>query len=168
MKKIIFFILGISMVLVLVLFLFKDKFSFEIHDKTNLNESVIYKNYIQDDKLIVVNYWASWCAPCIEEIPFLNNVKKSFDNEVVFLSFSKDKDTLLTKKAISEHNFNWSEITLIDYRSKHALNSFFNDNSIIEIDVLPKTYFIKNGEVVKKLNGKLDSIQVYDFINKNK
>lgn len=168
MKKILFFVLGFILLTLLFLFLFKDKFSFEIHDNKNLNESVIYKNHIQDDKLIVVNYWASWCAPCIEEVPFLNNLKESFNNEVVFLSFSKDKDTMVTRKAINQHRFNWSEITLIDFESKHVLNSFFNENSVVEVDELPKTYFIKKGKVINKMKGKLDSIQVYDFIKKNK
>ena len=47
-------------------------------------EIVNLKNY--QEKLIILNFWATWCAPCREEMPSLNNLKvsKKFNNLEIF------------------------------------------------------------------------------------
>jgi thiol-disulfide isomerase/thioredoxin len=38
-------------------------------------------------KVVVVEFWATWCAPCIASIPHLNDLAERFkDREVVFLT----------------------------------------------------------------------------------
>ncbi len=53
-----------------------------------------------DDKIYVVNFWATWCAPCVKELPYfeaLNNEYKSKNVEVVLVSldFPKQYETKL-------------------------------------------------------------------------
>jgi len=44
-------------------------------------------------KVILVNFWATWCPPCIEEIPSLNEFQRRFAGSgVVVLGVSVDKD----------------------------------------------------------------------------
>ena len=44
-------------------------------------------------KLLVLNFWATWCEPCIEELPSLNQFQKRFEKQgVVVLGISIDKD----------------------------------------------------------------------------
>jgi thiol:disulfide interchange protein DsbD len=44
-------------------------------------------------KVVVVNFWATWCAPCIQEIPGFNNLHRQFGPEgVVVLGVSMDED----------------------------------------------------------------------------
>lgn len=44
-------------------------------------------------KLLVLNFWASWCQPCIQETPSLSNFTQQFaDKGVVVLGVSVDKD----------------------------------------------------------------------------
>ncbi len=49
-------------------------------------------------KIILVNFWASWCAPCQEEAPVLNNLWKAYkDRGVVFIGvgyLDNEKDAL--------------------------------------------------------------------------
>jgi thiol-disulfide isomerase/thioredoxin len=43
-------------------------------------------------KLIVLNFWATWCAPCIKEMPSLDRLGASVDpNKVVVLCISQDR-----------------------------------------------------------------------------
>tara|TARA_B100001093_G_scaffold295327_1_gene281635 strand:- start:594 stop:1103 length:510 start_codon:yes stop_codon:yes gene_type:complete len=57
-----------------------DELTFLDVDKNNIN----LKNY--KGNLILLNFWATWCAPCKEEMPSLNNLqkKKNLDNLKIF------------------------------------------------------------------------------------
>ena len=57
-----------------------DELTFSDVDKNKIN----LKNY--KGNLILLNFWATWCAPCKEEMPSLNNLqkKKNLDNLKIF------------------------------------------------------------------------------------
>src|SRR4051794_18336148 len=45
-------------------------------------------------KIVVVEFWATWCAPCIASIPHLNELAERFkDKEVVFISLTDEPRT---------------------------------------------------------------------------
>lgn len=45
----------------------------------------------REDKLLVLNFWATWCPPCVKELPHFQKVGKEFDpDEVSFLLISID------------------------------------------------------------------------------
>lgn len=70
---------------------------FEIYDYDGL-EPLINK---EDDKIHVVNFWATWCAPCVKELPYFEAVNKKYKDQgvevlLVSLDFPKNYDTKLT------------------------------------------------------------------------
>jgi len=49
-------------------------------------------------KLVVVEFWATWCSPCVEAIPHLNEMAKELaDESVVFISVTDDEETRLNE-----------------------------------------------------------------------
>lgn len=44
-------------------------------------------------KVVLVNYWATWCAPCVEEIPLLTRVQHDHPDDVVVLGLLTDTPT---------------------------------------------------------------------------
>lgn len=54
----------------------------------------------QNDTLYVVNFWATWCAPCVKELPYFEDFSKENSNQkvkviLVSLDFEKQKDSKL-------------------------------------------------------------------------
>ena len=89
-------------ILIFFIFFFSNAFSDEIPDIKNLvinKEPKTYDNlsflntqkekvYLNSfkGKLVMINFWASWCAPCKEEMPSLDTLQKnlSLDNLKIF------------------------------------------------------------------------------------
>ena len=101
-----------------------------------------FTNYI--GKPLVVNYWATWCAPCINEFPFFEEVKQQIGNDVNFVMISDETiEKVKTFSATNSFTFNYlkSEKTLSEY----------------DISVLPITYFFDSkGVLVAKHSTSLD------------
>ncbi|MDP3394313.1 TlpA disulfide reductase family protein [Sediminibacterium sp.] len=66
----------------------------------NTNENVIKLGDIlkSSKKMLLVDFWASWCGPCITELPFIKLLKDSIPNlRVLSLSIDSDKNSWLRK-----------------------------------------------------------------------
>ena len=96
-------------------------------------------------KVLVLNFWATWCAPCIEEIPSLNVLQNRFrDRGLVVLGVSVDKDAAAYQQFINR--FRLSFLTARDPEQK--IN---NEYGTVQF---PETYIINaQGKVVNKIIG---------------
>ena len=55
-------------------------------------------------QVVLLDFWASWCVPCIDDLPYLRQVKeKTADWPVVFLNISLDADDADWREAIDKH-----------------------------------------------------------------
>lgn len=55
-------------------------------------------------KYLVIDVWASWCKPCIANVPAWNTLLQQYDQDKVqFISVSFDQDAAAWKKAVSQH-----------------------------------------------------------------
>jgi len=55
----------------------------------------------QKAPIVILNFWASWCVPCLEEFPSIVKMKNKFkDNEVLLIGINNDDDN--PKKAIKQ------------------------------------------------------------------
>lgn len=43
------------------------------------------------DKVLVINFWASWCAPCVEEFPSILKLIETYKDDVVLVAISGDE-----------------------------------------------------------------------------
>ena len=60
-------------------------FELEVYDYNGLEKFLTKK----DDKVYVVNFWATWCKPCVKELPYFESLNKEYNNkdvEVILVS----------------------------------------------------------------------------------
>ena len=95
-------------------------------------------------KVVVFNFWATWCGPCLTEMPMFEKTIAKFkeDKDVVFLAVTTDEDRELVAPFLKQHKFNLP-VAYADY-----LNDFFSVSSI------PTTIILdRKGEVAFRQAG---------------
>tara|TARA_Y100000589_G_C26928187_1_gene537231 strand:- start:40 stop:558 length:519 start_codon:yes stop_codon:yes gene_type:complete len=125
--------------------LFETKL-FDSDDFVNSNE--IFKK----DKFYLMNIWASWCVPCIEEHPYLLSLNNQKDIEIIGLNYKDDTDK--AKKFLKKYNSPY-KIILSDFDGSIAIEWGAYG--------VPETFVIFNNKIVKKFIGPLNTNSILEI-----
>lgn len=88
----------------------------------------IYKLSDFKGKYVYIDIWASWCSPCIKQIPFLKKLEKKFSDNVNFVSIAWKDNATQWKKAIQEEKLDGIQLFAPDKDA--AFFKFFEVTSI--------------------------------------
>lgn len=58
-------------------------------------------------KTVLVNLWATWCPPCIAEMPGLENLYQKTKGEVAFVMISRDRDFALARNFVARKGYHF-------------------------------------------------------------
>lgn len=98
-------------------------------------------------KIVLINFWASWCAPCIKEFPHLIKTAKKYPDDVVLIALSSDSHEDAIKKFIRGKNAEAKNIILALDKNDIAGKKF-------QTFQLPETYILdRNLQISGKLVG---------------
>jgi cytochrome c biogenesis protein CcmG, thiol:disulfide interchange protein DsbE len=111
-------------------------------------------------QVVVLNFWATWCPPCIEEMPSLVQMQQRMKSKgVTVLAVSVDADASAYHEFLRDHNVNLLTVRDPD----QATNSLYGTSKF------PETYIIdRNGVVRRKFIGAVDwnEPEVIEFLSK--
>ena len=124
-------------------------------------DGVEYRLNNYKGKWVVVNYWATWCTPCVKEIPDLidfHNRHQGKDAVVLGVNMEETSDENV-KKFLSRFDVSYPML-LAEPDSRTPLG---------EISGLPTTFIISpDGKVVHKELGRITKQELEDIINSKK
>lgn len=99
----------------------------------------------ENNKVVFINFWATWCPPCIAEMPDLQALYNDYADKVDFLFVTNDKNEVINK-FMEKHNYDFPV-----YKQLTQAPEEFNYSSI------PITFLIdKKGEIVISKSGSAD------------
>jgi cytochrome c biogenesis protein CcmG/thiol:disulfide interchange protein DsbE len=111
-------------------------------------------------QVVVLNFWATWCAPCVEEIPSLVEMQRRMKGKgVTVLAVSVDVDEGAYKQFVKDHNVNL--LTVRDPSGK--------TNGLYGTFKFPETYIVdRNGVMRRKFIGAVDwtEPEITEFLGK--
>jgi thiol-disulfide isomerase/thioredoxin len=108
---------------------------------TNLKkETLTLKQY--KDKILVINFWATWCAPCREEIPELNTFYKNNNVQLIGIAIDEVNDVIKFQDDIP---INYPSYIANDIDGVELTKNLGNDRG-----VLPFTVIINPEGLIKK------------------
>ena len=98
------------------------------------------------DKVIILNFWATWCAPCLEEMPAFEKLYRRYRSQgLTVIAVSLDKgDTSKVEKFVDEHSLTFPVLLDLDGIAERIYPSF----------TIPFTYVIdKRGKIAARVDG---------------
>ena len=108
------------------------------------------------DKLQVINFWATWCAPCIAEMPDIQSLYQKTGDQVEFVMISLDNTADKTWNFVDTKGFDFPV-----YRLSSRIPEVY------ERQVIPTTYVISpDGKIVAERHGmaKYDTDEFREFL----
>lgn len=100
-------------------------------------------------KVVILNFWASWCTPCLEEFPSLVSFSEKYkDKSVLVVGINTDEKNDLkdVKKTIEKYNLNFPIIL-------DSKGSYIND---FLVNAIPVSLIFNDGKVMEVSQGSKD------------
>jgi cytochrome c biogenesis protein CcmG, thiol:disulfide interchange protein DsbE len=111
-------------------------------------------------KIVVLNFWATWCAPCVEEMPSLVRLQQRMHNKgIQVLAVSIDDDPGAYHKFLKDYKVDLLTVRDPGHKSADLYGSF----------KWPETYIIdRQGVIRRKFIGPQDweGPEILDFLTK--
>jgi len=115
-------------------------------EATRTDNGMIFKGY--EDKAVLLNFFATWCAPCKAEIPHLNNLREKYAGkfEVIAVLLEENKQQVIVDEFIKNYK--------IQYPVTNTSENFALADLMDGVPVIPTMYmYDKEGKLIEKYVG---------------
>jgi len=143
--------------ILLCFFMWLDQGSTEplkLFEKAPLDHAIVHsfdnqawdlKNYL--DKPLILIFWATWCVPCLHELPQINELARKYGKEINFISVATDSPAKDVAEVVRKYNLQF----FVARASDHFLKDW-------KVSQLPLIYAIKQSGIIQNVFvGQLDT-----------
>ncbi len=122
---------------------------FKVED---LSGKTVQLSEFRNNNYVLLDFWASWCGPCIKEIPKMKKIHSQYKEKgLVIIGISCDTERENWLKAVDKHELGiWSQIL----SAQGADNALFNQDDIADfykVDAIPFCVLVdKQGKIVAR------------------
>lgn len=107
-------------------------------------------------KYVLIDFWATWCIPCIEKIPTIKKIRNDFDtNFLEIVSISYDKDSIAFANGIKKYELNWLHVF-----NNPKIRNAYGDTPI------PALYLIDPNGIIYYSSWENNIDKVFDILRK--
>ncbi len=113
----------------------EDVTSFELKNM----DGEIFNSVLIEDKITAINFWGTWCGPCVAEMPDIQELHEKYqeDDDVLILTINNDFDTEKLREWLDDHNYTFPVL-----RDDGYINN-------AGVSVFPTTWFLNsNGQII--------------------
>ena len=115
-----------------------DNYNWQLNDL----EGKTFDYESTQNKVVLINFWATWCAPCIAEMPSLEKLHNDYKDKIIFLFVSNEEEEKISRFITK------NEYSFIVYKVISKYPEDFNVTSI------PRTFLIdKKGNIIIDKSG---------------
>jgi len=123
----------------------------------------------KDNKLYVVNFWATWCKPCVMELPEFMEVNKAYKSnphfKMILVSLDMANDVETSVVPFLKKNKIDTDVYLLD-DNKH-MNDWIPAIDKSWTGAIPATVLYRNGKKLEFKESKLQKSELVQIINKH-
>lgn len=133
----------------------------QVIDRTEL-QNLLSKN---DDTLRLFNFWATWCKPCVKELPFFEELNSRWSNaksKIYLISLDFNEGTNKRLQKFIEKNKLKSEVLLFDGGDP---NKWINEVAHEWSGTIPASLVVGNGRRCFIESSFANTNDLYDFVN---
>ena len=107
------------------------------------------------DKPVYLNFWATWCPPCVKELPHIQANYDQYKDRIHFLAISVDSEQEAPAQFISSKGYTFT----VGYGNEREISRAYN------IEAIPASYIIgTDGTIKAQIVGSMDEADLERFL----
>lgn len=125
-------------------------------------KTISLSSFVGEGKYVLIDFWASWCNPCMNEVPYLVEAYNAYkDKGFNIFGVSLDRTADAWVKAMTDNKMDWPNVSMINDETKKASEDY-------AIQSIPANFLIgPDGNIIaKNMRGEELQIKIAELLGK--